>query len=547
MTAYAEEMEDIALLDPELAAEILKNFPSLSPYAAVHAQAAEVSLHEFVKQAWHTLEPNNPFVDGPHIRESCRHLEAITRGDITWLMQNQPPRSMKSLLCNVFWPAWEWGPQDRPHESYLSVAHKEDLAKRDLMRCRNLIKHPWYQARWGKRFSFLKTQDAKTRYGNDRGGYRIATSKGAALGEGGSRILFDDLQNAVKAGSAYAREEDWRWYQDTFLMRDFDKLRGVRVCTGQRLNQDDIYGRMLEAEKRWCHLFIPLAFEPWNKCVTHGLNGFTGGDWRSADGEPMWLEMFGDDEKLARQNIKDLREADEYVFASQAQQHPIPTGGIIFVNSLFKRYQFLPDIGTPFLFSSWDLATKGLELGCACAGCLLAYYPDTYDYYLLDERHFRKEFPYQCEAIMDLADRFPEAMAHVIEDASNGSAAIATLQGMVKNIQPFHTAGLGNKEQKWRSSSPTVHGGHVYVPEESWAPWVTAWLGEVCSAPLGTYNDRTDAFSNGILWNQLRDPLPSEQKIRIGIPDIRKVLTNLAMNRRGIMQRTQWTGMRWAA
>jgi hypothetical protein len=35
------------------------------------------------------------------------HLEAVTFGDINRLLINVPPGFMKSLLVNVFWPAWD--------------------------------------------------------------------------------------------------------------------------------------------------------------------------------------------------------------------------------------------------------------------------------------------------------------------------------------------------------------------------------------------------------------------------------------------------------
>src|SRR5262249_31442445 len=46
----------------------------------------------------------------------CDHLEALTFGDIASnrLLINVPPGFMKSLLVDVFWPAWEWGPCNMP-------------------------------------------------------------------------------------------------------------------------------------------------------------------------------------------------------------------------------------------------------------------------------------------------------------------------------------------------------------------------------------------------------------------------------------------------
>jgi hypothetical protein len=45
----------------------------------IDAELAKRNLREFVKQAWHVLEPNNLFVNNWHIDAICDHLEACSR------------------------------------------------------------------------------------------------------------------------------------------------------------------------------------------------------------------------------------------------------------------------------------------------------------------------------------------------------------------------------------------------------------------------------------------------------------------------------------
>ena len=71
-------------------------------------RAASASLYEFVKQAWHVLEPGVPFVPGWHIEAICEHLEACCDGYIPNLLINVPPRFSKSTICGVMFPAWVW-------------------------------------------------------------------------------------------------------------------------------------------------------------------------------------------------------------------------------------------------------------------------------------------------------------------------------------------------------------------------------------------------------------------------------------------------------
>lgn len=49
-------------------------------------------LIAFVRFFWHVLEPATPFVDGWPVWAICEHLESVTRGDVTRLLINVPPR-----------------------------------------------------------------------------------------------------------------------------------------------------------------------------------------------------------------------------------------------------------------------------------------------------------------------------------------------------------------------------------------------------------------------------------------------------------------------
>src|SRR6266576_5882140 len=66
------------------------------------------SLYEFVKAAWHVIEPGTPFVDGFHIEAICLHLEMVTQRKIKRLLVNMPPRHAKSSIISVLWRVWSW-------------------------------------------------------------------------------------------------------------------------------------------------------------------------------------------------------------------------------------------------------------------------------------------------------------------------------------------------------------------------------------------------------------------------------------------------------
>lgn len=66
-------------------------------------EKARRTLHEFVEQAWHVLEPDAPFLEGIYVCAICEHLQAVTEGRIGNSIINVPPGHAKSLLTAVFW------------------------------------------------------------------------------------------------------------------------------------------------------------------------------------------------------------------------------------------------------------------------------------------------------------------------------------------------------------------------------------------------------------------------------------------------------------
>src|SRR5215210_3986617 len=104
------------------------------------AERMRRSLGAFVRAAWPIVEPGTPFVGNWHIDAICAHLEAITRGELSRLIVNIPPRHMKSLAVTVFWPCWEW--LTRPETRWLFASYAQALSTRDSLKCRRLLERP---------------------------------------------------------------------------------------------------------------------------------------------------------------------------------------------------------------------------------------------------------------------------------------------------------------------------------------------------------------------------------------------------------------------
>jgi hypothetical protein len=183
-------------------------------------QRAEGRLIDFVELMWPILDPGQPFVRTWVQEAICAHLEAITAGRITKLLVNVPPGFTKSRIVNVMWPAWEWGPKNRPDLRYMAWSYDAKLSQDQNDDCRKVIQSDLYQSLWGDRFEILGDTDAKSYYKNDKGGWRRSSSVGGAgTGYRADRLIFDDPHNVRDADSEAALKEATRWFARTLPTR----------------------------------------------------------------------------------------------------------------------------------------------------------------------------------------------------------------------------------------------------------------------------------------------------------------------------------------
>lgn len=278
----------------------------------------EESLLAFTRRHWDVLEPATPFVGGWAVEAICEHLEAVTSGDITRLLINVPPGFSKSMLTNVFWPAWEWGPKRRAYERYLTFSYAAQLTERDNRRFRELIQSPDYVRLWGDRFALEKKGEELV--STNKTGWKIASSvKGVSTGERGSRVLFDDPHNVKQAESDPVREETVRWFREGMSNRLNDMEKSAIAIIMQRVHENDVSGAAIEMGD-YEHLMIPME---WDGRRYHTSIGWT--DPREDDGELAWEERFS-----AKVVARLKATLGPYGYAGQYQQAPTPRGGGIF-------------------------------------------------------------------------------------------------------------------------------------------------------------------------------------------------------------------------
>lgn len=465
---------------------------------AIDAQLARLSLHDFVRQAWHVIEPATPFSDNWHIQGICEHLEAVTRGDIRNLLINMPPRCAKSTIVSVMWPCWVW--IQHPDRRWMFSSYALSLAIRDSVKCRRLIESPWYQRHFGDAFQLADDQNAKSRFENDRRGYRLAMSVGSGVtGEGGDAVVVDDPHNVKTADSEAIREATLEWWDQAMSTRLNNPKTGAKVIVMQRVHDGDLSGHVLQ-QGGYEHLMLPMEYEPSQAHVT--AIGWT--DPRREDGELLWPSRIGPTEVATLK-----RTLGPYGYAGQCQQRPTPReGGFLKREWLGQRYRAVAPLTR--LIQAVDSAFKA---GVSTDYSVIATWgasetPGAQGYHLLHVWRERVAYPELIRAIKDqhaaASSRFGRAVeAILVEDKGSGQSAIQTLRAETK-LPIIGVPAVGSKEARFDDVTPLFQSGRIWLPDDSLlAPWLDDWIDEHIHFPRGAHDDTVDTSAYALAY--LRD------------------------------------------
>lgn len=472
-------------------------------------RAAESSLYEFVKQAWHVVEPGVSFVESWHIKTICEHLEAVTYGDITRLLINIPPRHSKSTIVSVMWPMWEW--LAYPQHQYLCASYSGTLSTRDSVKARRLIQSPWYQERWGDLYHLADDQNAKQRFENNKMGYRIATSvDGGATGEGGSRLILDDPHSAKEAQSDPIREGTLDWFRETWMTRMNTPKIDATIVVMQRLHEQDVSGYILETLKDWEHVCIPAEYDGKRR---KSILGFY--DPRKKKGELICPERFGEEE------INKLKLVlGEYGTAGQLQQDPSPADGGILKTGCFKLWPYSE--GLPpfeFIVQSYDCAFTEKTSGDPTAATAWAVFTHKRkrQVMLIDAWSEHLGYPaLRAKAIEDWQTEYggPTKTAPWVRPKRADVALVEAKASGQSLIQDFRLAnipvmgynpGKADKVSRAHQAAPVLERGIIWIPESVKTPghpvsWAKAFLKQVEKFPVAEHDDYVDTFTQLVIY-----------------------------------------------
>lgn len=533
---------------PEGTAELMK---------WLQAEKARASFAEFVKQAWHVVEPSTKLQWNWHHQLICCVLQALF---MDWMKAqreedylnacknavfNVPPGSLKSRLIAVCFHAWVW--LHWPGFRIIALSVNLSAAMRDARDARTLMSSAWYLETFHIAWNIKGDQDAVSDFGNTEGGVRLSLpSKAVVVGVRGDCILIDDA-NDPDSTQKDRDEVNERW-DTTQFNRVNDGMRSLRLGVQQRTHSTDWTAHVLEIQGTWpdkpdgwLHVVLPAEFEaerrfvlpePLAKILREHLpaSELVLADPRTKEGETIDVRRFSYDYlKSERERTK----GTGYV-AGQLQQRPALAEGAKVQRQWWgwcrlaggvREHFDEVELGRPrpahchngdaqvvhakvqspgnwdfdWMTISVDPAAKKTDKGSNYGILVIAGKGGRR--YVIDDRTQRGAFHEICDILKEMI-RFWEPDSILIEPKAAGPDIMDELKKSMGDgtcpVVAIEEAEPGNsdKEMRLEACLSYIKNGMVHLLDG--APWLEEFVEELSLFPVGPRSDRVDALSQAL-------------------------------------------------
>jgi predicted phage terminase large subunit-like protein len=435
----------------------------------------------FLDRSFRTLNPGKELLRNWHHQAIAYELERIRRGENNRLIINLQPRSLKSLMASVVFPAFVLGHE--PEKRIISISYAEDLAHKNASDFRALVQSHSYRRAFPKmRIARSLVDLVETR----KHGFRMATTVGGSLtGFGGDIIIVDDPQKAIEAKSETSRKKLKEWFSNTLLSRLDNKRTGAIIVVMQRVHADDLCEHLWDTSGDWTTLSLPAIAEADEliQIAEREFHSRKAGEALHPEREPVEL-------------LKALQqEIGSYDFVAQYQQNPVsPEGGMIKPEWIqYYDPALLPQLQSGgIMIHSWDTAAKPGEENSwsACSVVLIK----GEDCYVVHVERGRYNFPDLLRKAKELAARYKPSVI-LIEDASTG---IVLAQELPKSVRVPVKAVRPEFDKRIRlyQHQSKFEAGRVHLPRG--ASFLPEFLDELFAFPHGKHDDQVDSLTQAL-------------------------------------------------
>lgn len=425
-------------------------------------------------------------------------------------MIEMPPRHGKSELSSIRFPAWFMG--RNPSRSIISASYNSDLASDFGRNVRNLIATPEF----GNVFDVRLAQDsaaANRWHTSEKGSYVAAGVGTATTGRGAHVFNIDDpFKDREAADSETIREKVWRWYTSTAYTRlegDFqgdiddedDKLglwrkfheeieagdaepfEGAIVLINTRWHDDDLSGRLLQAQDK--------GGDEWDRLVLPAISN------ENTDNEKaLWQVKY----PLAR--LRKIRAAiGPRDWSSLYQQSPAPDEGLFFKREWIKEYTEVPKDVHWYGASDYAVSDGKGDWTVHIVGAV----DNDGNLYVHDMWRGQTVSDIWVERVIDLYAKYQpldwaEEQGQIIK--SVGPFLDRRMNERSVFCARTQFTSTSDKAARARTIQARMASGKVLFKAGS--PWLAEMIGELLTFPAGKHDDQVDALALlGRLLNEM--------------------------------------------
>jgi len=422
-------------------------------------------------------------------KDICMRLEKFLQDVVDQksprLMLQMPPRTGKSLVASINFPAWALGKY--PWMEVIASSYSGSLAMGFSRKVRSQVGSKKFTPVFESCKLDRANQNAEGWLTTQGGGYVPAGVGGAITGKGANILLVDDpVKNAADAESETIREATWDWYTSTAYTR-LAPGGGVLVIQ-TRWHLDDLSGRLEEKmEER--------DGDVW-EIVRYPAIAITDEKYRRK-GEALHPERY--DEK-AYERIK--KAVGPRVWSALYQQNPVADEGSFFNKDMFVECK-MADIPKHCInYTAWDFAISKETRADSTAGLTVGVDHEE-DIWIKDlvlgqmgtfeivEEIITNYLLYRPRLVGIEDGHIKQAIDPVLEKEIQARAKVnRTLNELA--IEPLKP-GKRDKELRARPIQGRCQQRKVHIPTD--APWYAAFMGEILTFPIGKHDDIVDAFA----------------------------------------------------
>ncbi len=287
-------------------------------------------------------------------------------------------------------------------------------------------------------------------------------------------IIVDDLydEDDIYSPTATKKKNNWFW-SSLYPCRSRTRKTAVHV-QGTAINNDDLLEELKKKPGVKSRSF--RAVKDWEKKII------------------LWPTELNTFEKIHNDSIL----MGPIIFAREMQNERLDDATTILKRNYWQFYKELPT-GFDIIVTSWDMTFKETKSGSFVVGQCWARRGG--DFFLLPVMvRDRMDFVAALKAVQYLAQKYPHASGHLVEDKANGPAVISMLTKKIPGLVPILPH--GTKTARAVAVTPPLAAGNVYIPDPSIAPWVGDFV-EECAKFRGLdseTNDQVDAATQAVLY-----------------------------------------------